>query len=581
MGIFSSELLFCIIGVAALFTIPVVCLLQSNRATRKKIMNAVPDAVLLLGRSGDIQDINAPACTLLGVSRGDALSRSATELMKSSLGIELEVLVREHCTISVPSHQGAASHYTIHIKPFDGRARPDPAERIVFIRDITQMRNTQRAIDFIDKHDRATGLPNGAYMIQNLEERLLEAPRGKEVVVVMISIDTGVEQGVVFSLTDMDFLVGETASRIRDSLPEGSFLARTASGELCVLLEAKGMVEGEILAEIRRIQTKLAHPVLLFGKKLSGSFSMGYTMSAVHGTDPQELISKAVIAMSVARVQSPGSIMRYEEKMSEEIERKFDLAQHIGDAIANDELFVEYQPLMSREGSLVGAECLLRWRRPEGLIPPDVFIPIAEEKNIIQEIGLWVLEQACMQISALLAMDVTDVRLTVNVSVLQLYDSSFSAKVEAIVKRYKVPGELLELEITENMAINYDHNVSDNLDAITNMGIRVSIDDFGMGCTSLMYITRLPLKTIKLDKSLAQNVSTNEKFSAIVNSIVLLCSELDIELIAECVETQEQYEALENMGVEVYQGWYFSKPLPKQEFLRFVSEKHQRLVSAE
>lgn len=543
---------------------------KQGAGTGRSIMDVMPDAAVMLDREGRIADINPPACALTGLCREEALMRSAGELLSCSLGIEGGALEQSFYPFSISSGDGSLSHYIMQSTPI-GASAGNSEGRLILMRDVTKMRDTQRALDFIDKHDRATGLPNGAYLMSCLEEMMSGAAADTAFAVIMLCADTGLDSGAVFSITDMDFLISEVASRIRGCLREGSFLTRTGSGELCIVIEGRGIQENDVLGDIKCIQSNLAKPILLFSRKLSASFSIGYVLGMNHDEDPQKLIGKASIALSVARTKNPGSAVRYDSRMGAEIEHKFNLSQHIGDAVDNNEMYVEFQPLISQDGSVFGAECLLRWRHPqEGPIPPDVFIPIAEEKNLIHDLGLWVIEQACIELERLIKMNIETVRIAVNVSVLQLYDGAFSLKVESIMKRHGIPGSLLEFEITESMALNYNQNVTTNIAEITRMGIRVSMDDFGMGCSSLMYLTCLPLKTIKLDKSLVQNARTNEKCSAIINSVVLLCSELGIELIAECVETEEQHATLAEKGVRLFQGWYFSRPLSNADFISFL-----------
>lgn len=247
------------------------------------------------------------------------------------------------------------------------------------------------------------------------------------------------------------------------------------------------------------------------------------------------------------------------------------LAHDLKMALNNGEIFLEYQPQVNQHNRVVGVEALLRWaHKLHGRIPPLLTIAIAEETGLIQSIGKWVIDTSCQQLDRWRSMGINEIRMSVNVSAVQLQDSLFADEILMIIRRNQLRNQDIEVEVTENIALTNDARTNDNLAKMRKSGIRIAIDDFGMGHTSLRYIKLFPVDTLKIDGMLSRDVIQDRNCQEIISSIVSLCSSLDIETIVEYVETQEQRDLLRQLGCQKYQGYYYSQPLASTQLIKYV-----------
>lgn len=247
------------------------------------------------------------------------------------------------------------------------------------------------------------------------------------------------------------------------------------------------------------------------------------------------------------------------------------LAHDLKIALANGELFLEYQPQVNQNNRVIGVEALLRWsHKLYGRVPPNVTVAVAEEVGLIQDVGKWVIHTACQQLSMWKSMGVEGIRMSVNVSAVQLQHQSFADNILEVIRANDLKNQDIEIEITENIALKNDVRTDDNLAKMRKTGIRVAIDDFGMGHTSLRYIKQFPVDTLKIDCMLSRDVVKARNCQEIITSIVSLCSSLGIETIVEYVETQEQRDVLQQLGCMQYQGYYYSPPLASAQLVDYV-----------
>ncbi len=244
-------------------------------------------------------------------------------------------------------------------------------------------------------------------------------------------------------------------------------------------------------------------------------------------------------------------------------------------------LFLEYQPQLDiRTGGIIGTEALVRWMHPiYGMIPPPVIVAISEDANFIERMGLWVLEEACAERKRWWDKGLMDITMSVNLSVRQLDDDTLPEKVEALLAKYQLPVSCLELEVTESVALDHDANYNDLLHQIHQKGVRIAIDDFGMGHSSLLYLTQFPVSTLKIDKALSKDVVHNKACVEIITSIVDLCKVMDVDIVVEFIEDEEQVEILRGLGCSIFQGYLFSRPLVGAKCLEFIQSKNADGIS--
>ena len=257
------------------------------------------------------------------------------------------------------------------------------------------------------------------------------------------------------------------------------------------------------------------------------------------------------------------------------------LAADLKKALAANELFLEYQPQVNDWNRVFGMEALLRWTHASyGRIPPPLIVAVAEEEGLIRDVGDWVLAAACRQMREWKAMGIEDIRISVNVSAIQLQEPDFPAGVLAAMKKYEVRPEDIELEITETIALNNDARTNENLNTLRQAAVRIAIDDFGMGHTSLRYLKNYPVDTLKIDRIISKDVADDRNCQEIISSIVLLCSSLGIDIVVEYVETERQRDSLKQLGCLQYQGYYYSAPLSAAQAYGYIMQNNAKEAAA-
>jgi predicted signal transduction protein with EAL and GGDEF domain len=312
-----------------------------------------------------------------------------------------------------------------------------------------------------------------------------------------------------------------------------------------------------------RISKLIAEPFLLPGHRVEIGTSIGIAMAPEHGSDQEQLLKKADLAMYRSKSAGRNRYTLYDEAMSAELEARNTLEGDLRDAIAGCQFEVHYQPFFDvKTGYRKGVEALVRWRHPiRGLIPPDQFIPLAEESGLIVPLGEWVLRRACDDAASWPA----DIKVAVNLSPVQFKQAELFDVIQSALRNSGLPPERLEIEITESVLLESAVENHAFIEKLKTIGISLALDDFGTGYSSLSCLTAFPFDKIKIDKSFIGSLMKNYKSSAIVSSIVTLARGLDISITAEGVETREQLERLRTLGVHFAQGYLLGRPVPINE----------------
>lgn len=330
-----------------------------------------------------------------------------------------------------------------------------------------------------------------------------------------------------------------------------------------------------VASAVKAIQEKLERPMLSQQHQFYLTSNAGIAIYPMHGTDIETLMRNAEAALQTAK--STGSRTRcfYSDEMNARELRILNLESQLLRALRKNEFTIHYQPQVNTSTwSLIGAEALIRWEHPElGLIPPAEFVPLAEDNGLIAPIGEWVLLTACTQLRYWHDHGYRDLPLSVNVSACQFRELDLMDTVLRILKESSIDPGCLVLELTESSIMSEDPHVLESLSQLKAMGVRLSIDDFGMGFSSLDHLRRLPLDTIKIDKSFVRNASVRAGDAALVSSIITLAHRLNLSVIAEGVETLEQLRFLTTLGCDGVQGYFFSKPLPCDQFQMFLANQ--------
>jgi diguanylate cyclase (GGDEF)-like protein len=412
-------------------------------------------------------------------------------------------------------------------------------------------------------HDSLTGLPNRALLADRLDRAMLAAQRSERGLAVMF-IDLDRFKTINDSLGHMtgDQLLKEVASRLCNSVRASDTVARLGGDEFVVLLPGiRNIDESSHVAE--KIIDALAAPVPLEGRMLHISPSIGICMYPDDGKDVATLMRNADSAMYHAKASGRNNYQYFTQTMNLAAAQHFELESSLRSALALGQFELHFQPIMNiATRRLATLEVLLRWRRPaSGLVMPDQFIPIIEENGLIVPVGEWVLRRACEQSMEWQRQGLQPVPLAINLSPRQFMHKGLVDSIRRILDETRIDPSLIEFEITETALMQHGEHTMDVLGQINDMGIRLSIDDFGTGYSSLAYLKRFPVRKIKIDRAFVRDLEHSAEDRAIVAAIAALSDSLQLSVVAEGVETEEQFELLRKQGCQYAQGYLFSKPV--------------------
>lgn len=443
-------------------------------------------------------------------------------------------------------------------------------------RDITERKRTQSALYSLAHHDILTGLPNRVL----LEDRLIQAKalahrQQTGFAVLFLDLDRFKIINDTLGHSIGDELLRLVAYRLQRTLRETDTVARIGGDEFIVLLADTGSRE-DVSRLSEKIMKSLALPFHLRDHELFVTSSLGGCMYPQDDLDTESMMKKADIAMYHAKALGRNNFQFYDSQMNQNASRRFVISNSIRKGLEHKEFRLFYQPKVDvASGRIVAMEALVRWDHPElGMLSPLEFIQLAEENGLIVQLGEWVLREACVQNVQWHNEGMINLRVAVNLSGYQLQHKSLLTSVTKIIAETGISADNLEFEITESVIMqNPDFAVS-VLSAISELGIHVSIDDFGTGYSSLAHLKRFSVNTLKIDKSFVQDVSLNSTDSAIATAIIAMGNSLKLNVIAEGVETQAQYDFFKENNCDQVQGFLFSHPLPSDEFIKILRQNY-------
>jgi diguanylate cyclase (GGDEF)-like protein/PAS domain S-box-containing protein len=412
-------------------------------------------------------------------------------------------------------------------------------------------------------HDPLTGLPNRTLFRDRLEHALAHAARRPATVAVLfLDLDNFKAVNDTFGHGTGDELLSALTPRLQAALRSADTLARLGGDEFAVLCEDLGG-EQEAVAIAERVGAALAEPVVVGDNEHFVSASIGIALADTADASPEALLRDADAAMYRAKERGRARFELFDERLRERTLERLQTETRLRGAIQRGELRLVYQPVVSlADGSLRGVECLLRWEDPDrGSVAPAQFIPIAEQSGLIVPIGTWVLQEACRQASHWLRMRPDEpLKVSVNVSALQLVQPDFADIVAAALAAAGAPPQMLYLELTESVLIEAGEAPVRTLQELRELGVNVVLDDFGTGYSSLSYLQRFPLDILKVDRSFAAGLVGNPQSRAIYAAVIAMASALDLPVVAEGVETEDQVRQLQELGCNLAQGFYFGRP---------------------
>mgnify|MGYP000028694731 CR=1 FL=1 len=435
--------------------------------------------------------------------------------------------------------------------------------------DITLRKQAEEKIKQLAYYDPLTLLPNRRHLQDRIQHCIARAKRElKEFALLMLDLDRFKAVNDTLGHIAGDDLLKQVAERISAQLRETDLVARLGGDEFMVLLERMDHTE-----DVGRIADKIVNSlsipfVLEQNNDVRIGASIGICLYPEHGTSYDKLMDHADMALYQAKDNGRGCYAFFSDNLTQLARKKLTLEARLRYAIKNQELRVFYQPQVDiNSGLIIGAEALVRWQDPEyGLLPPDQFIPIAEESGLVVPLGEWVLRETCRQGKQWLDQGFDKITLAVNVSPKQFQESDLLSLVEEVLAETKFPAELLELELTESSLMDNQEQTLIVLNKLRTMGVRLAIDDFGTGYSSLAYLKRFPLDVLKIDKSFIDDIPFDENDMAITTTVIAMAMTLNFKVLAEGVETAEQLEFLKQKRCDIYQGYFKSKPVTNTAF---------------
>lgn len=550
------------------------------------IVEAMPDAMLLLHRTEGIQYWKPGSS--LSEAVGD-LNTNGIDPSKWASGkqrVEMQKLMEICLDTNKPQISELELTFGEQLRYYEMRMIPAAEDTVVLIvRDLTEKRRSEEHIKHMAYHDSLTGLMNRHAFTSNLTELILKQPK-QPFTVLFIDLDRFKRINDYQGHEVGDRILMHVANCVQHSLRASDHIALAQDGPLSArvggdefLAVLPGVANPEQITQIaERLLKAIAKPTTVRGSRISCSVSLGAAIYPQHGQEVEDVIKHADLAMFEAKRKGGNRLNIYDDELGARTYRKFSIESRLKGALERDELHNVYQPKLNlHSGDVVGAEALLRWQSGDKYIPPDEFIPVAEESGLIIDIGDWVLERVCKDITAWAKEGFEVPCVAVNVSLLQLQKADYVDNFIDIVKSYDLDFKRISVEVTESVMLNESAPVISKIDTLRSMGVEVALDDFGTGYSSLNYLRNLPVDILKIDRGFILDLATDTKQQGIVSAIVELAKQLGLLVVAEGVEDEEQIRLLRNFECDEAQGYFYSPPLKQGEFRAFCLARGSQL----
>ena len=471
--------------------------------------------------------------------------------------------------------RAAKRHYKNHLEELVEQRTIELSKANASLRkQIAECRRAEEKINYLAYFDALTNLPNQALFKTHLTRGLGLAKRHqRQLAVMFVSLDHFKKFNNTLGHAMGDRLLRGVAERLLKCVKQGDTVARFRSDEFSLLLTSINETE-DAAAMARHIQEALKTPFNFDGHELYITASIGISLYPANGEESEILLKNASVALHWVKRQGGNNYQFYTADMNAKALKRLSLENNLRRALKREEFAVYYQPQVEIDtGRIVATEALVRWQHPElGLISPAEFIPLAEDTGLIVPLGEWVLRSACVQTKAWQETAFTPLRVAVNLSPRQFQQSDLVAVITRILTETGLEPTSVELELTESVIMENAENAVTTLRELQEMGIKISIDDFGSGYSSLGYLKRLPIDILKIDRSFVCDMTKHQKDEAIVMAIITLAHSLKLKVKAEGVETPEQLSSLRLLRCDEMQGYLFSKPLPVESFEQLLLE---------
>ena len=567
--------------------------LKASEERYTKLFHHSNDGIILHDLDGVIIEVNQKAVDLLDYTKPEML-----EINIAALHPE-EAFPISRNAFEIMAQKGFVK-FEINFKKKSGEVFPAEVSSSLFdvagksviqgiVRDITARKKAEEQIQTLAYYDGLTSLPNRTFYNELVARALVYAGRNKKTMATLfIDLDEFKRINDTLGHSAGDRLLQEIAARLLQCVRKSDTVARSEDGvimntvsrlggdEFIVLLHDIAQPQDASLVA-RRMLTELSRPIVLNDQEVTITASIGISLYPGDAEDTENLLKYADIAMYHAKDQGKNNYQFYSQSLHTTSLERLALEGELRKALEREEFLLHYQPkLEARTRTIIGMEALIRWQHPEkGLIPPAEFIPLAEETGLIAPIGEWVLWKACAQIKAIHGEGFHSLTMGVNLSNRQFAQQDLVEMVGRVLNESAVDPKALEVEITESTIMQNPAIAIITLEHWKAMGIQIAIDDFGKGYSSLDYLKRLPLNSLKIDRDFIMNFTTNPDDAAITTAIVSLAHSLKLKVIAEGVETEEQLAFLQELGCDEVQGYLFSRPIPAEELVELLKSEEK------
>ncbi len=454
-------------------------------------------------------------------------------------------------------------------------SRNNVSHIVGFFADLSARREAEERLRYLSHYDELTGLANRTLFKERLHEASQRARQsGRSIALLHIDLDRFKLLNDSLGHEVADQLLRQMSRRLTQAVSEADTIARLSGDEFAILLDSYGSLSS--LARLAsRLLTKLRMPMTVGGEELVISASLGISLLPDNAREISALISQANMAMQHAKHLGGNTFQFFTDNLQACTLERLQLETQLRKAIDSDQLEVFYQPkLLLADGSLNGAEALVRWRHPEmGLVPPNDFIGLAEETGLIAPIGEIVLRRACQQAREWQQQGLAEIRVSVNLSVHQLRQGNLVSLVRQILVETGLAPQFLELELTESQLLDNVESVISTFQQLRNLGVQLAIDDFGTGYSSLSYLKRFPVDCVKIDQTFIRDLSPGSEDAAITRAIIAMAHSLELKVVAEGVESHEQLNFLKTQRCDEVQGFLISKPVPAEAFAQLLRDQ--------
>jgi len=546
----------------------------------EKVFDNALEGITVTDHRGDIVSVN-PAFTLItGYTAAEALGQNPRILKSDRHTPEFykamwsDIIKKGQWSGEIWNRRKSGEPYPEWLSISAIKDRGRTTHYVAVFHDISEMKRKEDKILHQASHDALTNLPNRLLLSDLLEKAISHAARaGHKLGVICFDLDNFKNINDTLGHAMGDELLKAAAVRISGMLRPEDTVARPGGDEFMVMLgELDDERDAVLVAE--RILDSFRRPFPVDGRELVLTASVGISIFPEDGDTPDALIKNADLAMYRAKEQGKNAYQLFTPQMNEAVTRRLNLEAGLRRALDRGEFLVHYQPRLSfLDMRTVGMEALVRWQREPGrLVPPMDFIPLAEETGLIVPLGEFVLETACARTVAINAAMGLSLKVSVNLSARQFADTNLPELVDRILGRTGLAPECLEVEVTETVLMQNIATAANMLGQLAEMGVAASIDDFGTGYSSLYYLKKMPLKAIKIDRSFIRDIPRDPSDIAITTTIISMCRGLDLAVVAEGVETQEQFNFLLGLRCDECQGYLVSRPLPAPDFEAFLRQ---------